>query len=157
MILSFRGWAQGDWLVLVAPTFSLKVVEKRNAKELTSFSYPNTSAAARKDKDPHPEQRACLQCVRCCSCKSCSNAMCFCPRGIGRKALEVGSPQMKIIYFLALCLLAGEVSSGWGSCLATLVSWMCTDAPYRKLNLTSHTIWPNKVVSALSIVIYIFS
>lgn len=160
MKLSFKGWAQGDWLVLVAPTFSLKVVEKINGKELTSFSYPNMSPAARKDKDPYIEQRAWLGTCLCnVSDAAAANlaAMQCASVPSGRKALEISTPQMKITYFLARCLLAGEVSSGWGSCLAMLVSWMCTDAPYRKLNLTSHTIWPKKVLSALSVVIYIFS
>lgn len=118
------------------------------------------SAAARKDKDPYPEQHAYLGASPCsmseaaahlnCSWKPCSNAMCFCPCGTGRKSLEISTSQMKITHLLVPCLPAGEVSSGWGSSWATLVSWKCTDAPYRKLNLTSHTIWLNKVISALS-------
>jgi len=154
---------------LVGSCGILKGEEVRNAngKELTSFPCPNRRAAARKDKDPHPEQCAWLGASPCkvseaaahsnCSWKPWTNAMCFCPYGAGRKSLEIRTPQMKITHFLVLCPPAGEVSSDWGSCWATLIFWKCSDAPYRKLNLTSHMIWPNKVISALSILIYIFS
>lgn len=124
-------------------------------------------AAAREAKGFYPEKDGWLGAILCnvseaaahlnCSWKPCGNAMCCCPRGTGRKSLEISAPQMRITHLPVPCLSAGEVSSDWGSCPATLVFWKCMDAPYRKLTLTSHTIWLNKMIFALSILICIFS